>query len=603
MEGRMALAAPSDATFGAAATRLQDPLSLFTPGDVCGSEALKSVFGGWWKSGTKQDRIKLLQMWLAEAGAECAAPRPVARLAIPEPRPTKASKKKLITAPEDQIESLVHHLAKGTLVVPELYPEDGAQIDPLTRMKTIAALDHNVKRLNILYFAHTVDSYRSSKKLGPGETTVSQALDALSGGSKDVRAEATTRYDRRPNYYVLANTCDLGVLFTTGAVSAIENLSRRDAVFLCDYLKKQHEEYLKQKKEREIAKKDSNDLISDIISRSETLSRLAAKAIIYDLVHYGWTMRELAESKSNLMGLVFNHLERESLKHGIVRDTVAKGDFKVEIKIKDERKRLAGNEMASGGPKRARKSMKKRVGTAIIPNTDHNAIATPGSVRFESPRIDATFTSIQGVVGSADMPHPRDSRTLQNKQILPSPILHCPTVDAQSDCLSSMGAGSNGEQVGCRTYPLRGERDNTYFGHPQSTQESRAALQQLPSYLSTTSPQIHSHGQADLLPLVSLQDDESRWIHPTGRAALHPGESPDGEMRPPQHNELSQDYDPPDTDSTPGNEPRQEGLTTHALESCDPDRPSRYANDFTDDEGYDLTFNAFINMHQSSPSP
>lgn len=146
-------------------------------------------------------------------------------------------------------------------------------------------------------------------------------------------------------------------------------------------------------------------------------------------------------------------------------------------------------------------------------------------------------------------------------------------------------------------------------GSPQPSFDAMEVPQQLPPCTAITNPlnclilQSHSdcssstgaqtHNrwtdcEADLLSPLSLQSNESRRNHHTGRAILHLGEyrnEPNEEIRTSQHNELWESCDPQDTlHCTPENEPRQEDLTAHTLESYDPDRPSRYAGDFMDEE-------------------
>lgn len=68
---------------------------------------------------------------------------------------------------------------------------------------------------------------------------------------------------------------------------------------------------------------------------------------------------------------------------------------------------------------------------------------------------------------------------------------------------------------------------------------------------------------------------------------------PNEEIRISQRNELSEDHEQQLLYTTE-DEPRQEGLTAHTLESYDSDRPSRYANDFEKDKGYEAIFNMFV---------
>ncbi|KAL5397070.1 hypothetical protein PMIN03_012915 [Paraphaeosphaeria minitans] len=382
----MALTTPS-IKIEAVAIELTNALSKVTPYLMCRSDLLSSVVGGWLSTGTEHDRDRLLDQWRRplsvpvtgqasprQAHAGRAALRRETCPATPSPRATEPQQvlvstpipKKLSAQPEDKVKGLAQKLAKGTITLPKPEQADSyAQIDPLERLEKIAriALDNKdgySNRLNLLYFAHAVESYQSSAKRGRGKNRKSQALDALSEKCHIDRKRATAIYDRKHNYLVLASTCGLGVLFTTAKVSGIENIN---AFSLCDYLEKQHEEYMEREKRESISLKGPGGLVYDVIGKSQLVSQFAAMAIIHDLMHSGWTKKELAESESELMALVCNYVDREALLGNILRFRDVTGDFKIERRAKDS--------VASRKTKRARSAKEKSANEAHLPTATY----------------------------------------------------------------------------------------------------------------------------------------------------------------------------------------------------------------------------------------
>ncbi|KAL5372576.1 hypothetical protein DPSP01_013376, partial [Paraphaeosphaeria sporulosa] len=167
-----------------------------------------------------------------------------------------------------------------------------------------------VKRLNILFFAHTVDWFEPSEQgKAKGHDNKSTALKLVAESCKFNINRVRNTYRRRQPYLLLAESCGLTSLLAPAGITEIENFSENEIDAIPNHLSAGEILYLK----------------------SPDRCRSVAKTLLRGLEFHGWTRSELARvGRGGLIELIGNYVDLKNLTEDKIPYLEAVGTIRVK---------------------------------------------------------------------------------------------------------------------------------------------------------------------------------------------------------------------------------------------------------------------------------